>query len=91
MSYFFFPKSETQVLCSQVPSVAACSPSSVSEIDLNQIEGAVQDLCVTPHTQPTVDLGNQIKFEKEFICFQFLILLTYSMFSHQIKMDIFPL
>ncbi|XP_044032552.1 Golgi reassembly-stacking protein 2-like isoform X2 [Siniperca chuatsi] len=40
----------------QVPSVAVYSPSSVSEIDLNQIEGAVQDLCVTSPTQPAVDL-----------------------------------
>lgn len=40
----------------EVPSVAACSPSSISEIDLNQTEGAVQDLCVTSPTQPAVDL-----------------------------------
>ncbi|XP_035511442.1 Golgi reassembly-stacking protein 1-like [Morone saxatilis] len=40
----------------EVPSVAACSPSSVSEIDLNQIKGAAQDLCVISPTQPAVDL-----------------------------------
>ncbi|XP_073344422.1 Golgi reassembly-stacking protein 1-like [Pagrus major] len=40
----------------EVPSVAACSPSNVSKVDLNQIEGAVQDLCVTSPTQPAVDL-----------------------------------
>ncbi|XP_018529302.1 Golgi reassembly-stacking protein 2 [Lates calcarifer] len=39
----------------EVPSAAECSPSSVSEIGLNQIEGAVQDLCVTSPTQPPVD------------------------------------
>lgn len=38
----------------EVPSVNACSPSS--EIDLNQIEGAVQDLCLPSPTLPTVDL-----------------------------------
>ncbi len=52
----FVSESETQDLCSQVPSVAECS----TEIDLNQIEGAVQDLCVTSPTQPGVDLGNHI-------------------------------
>lgn len=56
----FISESETQVLCSQVPSAAACSPSSVSEIDLNQMEGAVQDLSVTSPTQPAVDFGNRI-------------------------------
>ncbi|XP_045924358.1 Golgi reassembly-stacking protein 1-like isoform X2 [Micropterus dolomieu] len=40
----------------EVPSVAACSPSSVSQIDLNQIKDAVQDLCVTSPSEPTVDL-----------------------------------
>ncbi|XP_070784179.1 Golgi reassembly-stacking protein 2-like [Enoplosus armatus] len=40
----------------EVPLMATSSPSSVSEIDLNQIEGAVQDLCVTSPTQPFVDL-----------------------------------
>ncbi|GAA6215015.1 Golgi reassembly-stacking protein 2-like [Lates japonicus] len=39
----------------EVPSAAECSPSSVSEIGLNQIEGAVQDLFVTSPTQPPVD------------------------------------
>ncbi|XP_070842777.1 Golgi reassembly-stacking protein 1-like [Chaetodon trifascialis] len=37
------------------PSVAACSPSSVSEIDFNQIKGAEQDLCAASPTQPAVD------------------------------------
>lgn len=36
--------------------MAACSPSSVSQIDLNQIKDAVQDLCVTSPSEPTVDL-----------------------------------
>ncbi|XP_040921875.1 Golgi reassembly-stacking protein 1-like [Toxotes jaculatrix] len=40
----------------EVPSAAECSPSSVSETGLNQIEGAVQDLFVTSPTQPAVDL-----------------------------------
>ncbi|XP_071341202.1 Golgi reassembly-stacking protein 1-like isoform X2 [Trachinotus anak] len=40
----------------EVPSVSECSPSSVSEPDLNQIKGAVQDLFVTSPTQPAVDL-----------------------------------
>ncbi|XP_070709115.1 Golgi reassembly-stacking protein 1-like isoform X2 [Pempheris klunzingeri] len=40
----------------EVPSLAASSPSSVSERDVNQIKGAVQDLCVTSPTQPAVDL-----------------------------------
>lgn len=52
----FISESETQVLCSQVPSAAACS----SEIDPKQIEGALQDLCVSSPTQPAADLGNQI-------------------------------
>ncbi|XP_076577681.1 Golgi reassembly-stacking protein 1-like [Chaetodon auriga] len=37
------------------PSVPACSPSSVSEIDFNQIKGAEQDLCAASPTQPAVD------------------------------------
>lgn len=37
------------------PSVSACSPSSVSEIDFNQIKGAEQDLCAASPTQPAVD------------------------------------
>ncbi|XP_041817707.1 Golgi reassembly-stacking protein 1-like [Chelmon rostratus] len=40
----------------EVPSVAACSPSSISEVDFNQGEGAVQDLCATSPTQPAVEL-----------------------------------
>lgn len=40
----------------EVPPVDACRPSSVSEIDLNQIEEAVQDMCVPSSTQPAVDL-----------------------------------
>nr|XP_046227929.1 Golgi reassembly-stacking protein 1-like [Scatophagus argus] len=40
----------------EVPSVAACSPSGISEVDFNQIKGAVEDLCVTSPTQPAVDL-----------------------------------
>ncbi|XP_075936529.1 Golgi reassembly-stacking protein 1-like [Anarhichas minor] len=40
----------------EVPSVDACSHSIVSEIDLSQIEGAVQDMRVTSSTQPAVDL-----------------------------------
>ncbi|XP_067342948.1 Golgi reassembly-stacking protein 2-like isoform X2 [Channa argus] len=39
----------------KVPSVAECSPSSISKIDLNQFEKAVQNLCVTSPTQPPVD------------------------------------
>ncbi|XP_059182963.1 Golgi reassembly-stacking protein 1-like [Centropristis striata] len=39
----------------EVPSVDACSPSSVSEIVLNQVEEAVQDLFVPVPTQPAVD------------------------------------
>ncbi|XP_030254884.1 Golgi reassembly-stacking protein 1-like [Sparus aurata] len=39
----------------KVPSEAACSPSNISKVDLNQIEGAVQDLCVTSPTQAAVD------------------------------------
>lgn len=38
----------------EVPSVDACS--HVSEIDLSQIEGAVQDMRVPSSTQPAVDL-----------------------------------
>lgn len=38
--------------------MAACSPSSVSQIDLNQIKDAVQDLCVTSPSEPTVDLAD---------------------------------
>lgn len=53
-------KSETLVLFVQVPSVAECSPSSVSETRFNQIEGAVQDTFVTSPTETAVDLGNQI-------------------------------
>ncbi|CAJ1082084.1 Golgi reassembly-stacking protein 1-like [Xyrichtys novacula] len=40
----------------EVPSASELSPSSVSEIDLNQIKEAVQDLCETSPTQPAVDL-----------------------------------
>ncbi|XP_054479100.1 Golgi reassembly-stacking protein 1-like isoform X2 [Anoplopoma fimbria] len=41
----------------EVPSVDACSPSSVSEIDLNyQIKGTVQDMNVPSSTQRAVDL-----------------------------------
>ncbi|KAK2859525.1 hypothetical protein Q5P01_004145 [Channa striata] len=43
---------------SEVPAVAECSPSSISKIDLNQIEEAVQDLCVTPPTCPAVDFDS---------------------------------
>ncbi|XP_036935659.1 Golgi reassembly-stacking protein 1-like [Acanthopagrus latus] len=39
----------------EVPSEAVCSPSNVSKVDLNQIEGAVQDLCVTSPTQAAAD------------------------------------
>lgn len=55
-----FSLSKTQVLCLQMTPVDAHSPSC--EIDLHQIEGAVQDLCVPSPTQSTVDLGNQISF-----------------------------
>ncbi|KAM6908454.1 Golgi reassembly-stacking protein 1-like [Lycodopsis pacificus] len=40
----------------EVPSVDACSHSIVGEIDLSQIEGAVQDMRVSSSTQPAVDL-----------------------------------
>ncbi|XP_078136808.1 Golgi reassembly-stacking protein 1-like isoform X1 [Sander vitreus] len=40
----------------EVPSVEAWSPSSISEIDLHQVKGAVQDLCVSSSTQLAVDL-----------------------------------
>ncbi|KAM9337184.1 Golgi reassembly-stacking protein 1-like [Symphorus nematophorus] len=40
----------------EVPSEAALSPSTVSEIASNQTEGAVQDLFVTSSTLPAVDL-----------------------------------
>lgn len=46
--------------CFQVPLGAECSPSNVNKIDLNQIEGAVQDVLVASPTHPAVDLGNQI-------------------------------
>ncbi|XP_029935708.1 Golgi reassembly-stacking protein 1-like [Myripristis murdjan] len=36
---------------SEVPSVAESSPSGMSEMALNQVEQAVQDLCLTSHTQ----------------------------------------
>uniref|UniRef100_UPI0037E8177D Golgi reassembly-stacking protein 1-like n=1 Tax=Semicossyphus pulcher TaxID=241346 RepID=UPI0037E8177D len=39
----------------EVPSVAELSPSSISEIDLNQME-ALQDSCVTSPTQPAAVL-----------------------------------
>ncbi|XP_029313998.1 Golgi reassembly-stacking protein 2-like [Cottoperca gobio] len=39
----------------EVPSVEAPSPLSVSEIDVNEMEGAVQDLCVSSPAQPAVD------------------------------------
>ncbi|XP_042366569.1 Golgi reassembly-stacking protein 1-like isoform X2 [Plectropomus leopardus] len=44
----------------EVPSVDARSPSSISEIDLKQIEGAVQDLSVPSPTQPPVELDISI-------------------------------
>ncbi|TDG97267.1 hypothetical protein EPR50_G00224990 [Perca flavescens] len=37
-------------------SVDAWSPSSIGEIDLHQVEGAVKDLCVSSSTQLAVDL-----------------------------------
>ncbi|KAL6097778.1 gorasp1 [Pungitius sinensis] len=40
----------------EVPSLDAGRPSSVREIDLNPIEGAVQDMCAPSSTQPAVDL-----------------------------------
>ncbi|KAL7373646.1 hypothetical protein ABVT39_011581 [Epinephelus coioides] len=40
----------------EVPSVESCSPSSASEIDVNQTGEAMQDLCVPSPTQPPVDL-----------------------------------
>ncbi|XP_034562920.1 Golgi reassembly-stacking protein 1-like [Notolabrus celidotus] len=40
----------------EVPSAAELSPSSASEIDLNQIKEAEQGLCETSTTQPDVDL-----------------------------------
>ncbi|XP_056289827.1 Golgi reassembly-stacking protein 1-like [Pseudoliparis swirei] len=40
----------------EVPPVEACSPCSVGEIDLNQIEEALQDMCTHSSTQPDVDL-----------------------------------
>lgn len=40
----------------EVPSAAEHNPSSVGEIDVNQIKEALEDLCETPPTQPTVDL-----------------------------------
>ncbi|TNN88308.1 Golgi reassembly-stacking protein 1 [Liparis tanakae] len=42
----------------EVPPVEACSPGSVREIDLNQIEEALQDMCTHSSTQPDVDLDN---------------------------------
>ncbi|XP_068160221.1 Golgi reassembly-stacking protein 1-like isoform X2 [Antennarius striatus] len=39
----------------EVPSVTECSPSSAREVRFNQIEGALQDLCVTSPTQSAVD------------------------------------
>lgn len=69
----FFSSSKTHVLCSQVPSVESCSPSSASEIDVNQTGEAMQDLCVPSPTQPPVDLGNQISFLEAFICLQRLM------------------
>uniref|UniRef100_A0A8C3AHS5 Golgi reassembly stacking protein 1 n=1 Tax=Cyclopterus lumpus TaxID=8103 RepID=A0A8C3AHS5_CYCLU len=56
----FLPLSKKQVLSSQMPPVDACSPSSVREIDLNQIEEALQDMCVPSSIQPDVDIGNHI-------------------------------
>ena len=67
-------------LCSQVPSEAVCSPSNVSKVDLNQIEGAVQDLCVTSPTQAAADFGNRSNFKR--ICFECL---TISLFSLRLK------
>ncbi|XP_034415462.1 Golgi reassembly-stacking protein 1-like isoform X2 [Cyclopterus lumpus] len=40
----------------EMPPVDACSPSSVREIDLNQIEEALQDMCVPSSIQPDVDI-----------------------------------
>ncbi|KAK9527694.1 hypothetical protein VZT92_014234 [Zoarces viviparus] len=40
----------------EVPSVDACSHSIISEIDLSQIEGAVQGMRVPSSPQPAVDL-----------------------------------
>lgn len=57
VDFFFFPSPKLSL--SQVPLVAACSPSGISEVDVNQIEGAVQDLNLTSPTEPA-DFGNQI-------------------------------
>lgn len=57
VDFFFFPSPKLSL--SQVPLVAACSPSGISEVDVNQIEGAVQDLNLTSATEPA-DFGNQI-------------------------------
>ncbi|KAM3593619.1 uncharacterized protein V6R79_017317 [Siganus canaliculatus] len=40
----------------EVPSEPASSPSNVAEVNINQVEGALQDLSVTSPQQPSVDL-----------------------------------
>lgn len=56
----FHSMSEPLSLCPQVPSEAESNPSSVSKIDVNQIEGAARDLCASSPTQPAVDSGNKM-------------------------------
>lgn len=46
------------------PPLVAASTSSISEVDVNQPEGASQHLSMTLPTQPVADLGNKILFKK---------------------------
>lgn len=43
-----------------MPPGAAGRPSAVREIDLNPMEGAVQDMRAPSSTQLAVDLGNNV-------------------------------
>lgn len=47
------------------PPLVAASTSSISEVDVNQPEGASQHLSMTLPTQPVADLGNKILFKKK--------------------------